>query len=371
MEITFECEVITPMFIYGSDGEKPELRPPAIKSMIRIWYRIIYHDLLSMKSTESKEIQNMLNEESKVFGGKAKEYNSANRKIEEKNYKGKFNIHVIETKIETITPDKYPNNLGQGIKYLLYSVLAQTKKTYIDVGSTFSIKIRSNNEEILQKVSESFIYLSIFGALGARSRRGGGNFIIKNIKCNGVHKDKIIKNQYNLSFNTKDSLKTGLNTFKLEKFLDQKDQNYNIYIFDDKNNNSNIPFKSWYNALNFLGEKFREFRYPNNKPNENTSDVYNTPKFGFPISHKPISSRDKKTTFIAKKIVNDKTEILTRRGSTLIFKVIKTDDNKYFSVLLWLKGEFLPDGFKIYEKNEKRDNPQDRDIINDFIKTLT
>ena len=37
--ITFECEVITPMFMAGADGTTPELRAPSIKGALRFWWR--------------------------------------------------------------------------------------------------------------------------------------------------------------------------------------------------------------------------------------------------------------------------------------------------------------------------------------------
>jgi len=38
-KVTFECEVITPMFMAGADGRKPELRPSEFKGMMRFWWR--------------------------------------------------------------------------------------------------------------------------------------------------------------------------------------------------------------------------------------------------------------------------------------------------------------------------------------------
>ena len=44
-KIIFECESITPMFMYGADGKTPELRPASIKGVMRFWWRAIHGDL--------------------------------------------------------------------------------------------------------------------------------------------------------------------------------------------------------------------------------------------------------------------------------------------------------------------------------------
>ena len=41
-KIVFECETITPMFMYGADGTTPELRPASIKGVMRFWWRAIH-----------------------------------------------------------------------------------------------------------------------------------------------------------------------------------------------------------------------------------------------------------------------------------------------------------------------------------------
>jgi CRISPR-associated protein Cmr1 len=44
-KITFECEIITPMFMYGGDGKTLELRPSEFKGMLRFWWRALHPEL--------------------------------------------------------------------------------------------------------------------------------------------------------------------------------------------------------------------------------------------------------------------------------------------------------------------------------------
>ena len=59
-ETTYKCVILTPMFLYGTDGKTPELRPPSIKGMMRFWWRAINGDL---------EVGELKKREGEVFGG--------------------------------------------------------------------------------------------------------------------------------------------------------------------------------------------------------------------------------------------------------------------------------------------------------------
>jgi len=63
--VTFELEVLTPMFMYGADQSEPEVRPSAIKGMIRYWWRLLRADM--WRSDEG--IREMRKKEKQLFGG--------------------------------------------------------------------------------------------------------------------------------------------------------------------------------------------------------------------------------------------------------------------------------------------------------------
>jgi len=73
--ITFECEVITPMFLGGADGQTPELRPPSIKGAMRFWWRAM-NGHLSLKALKEREAE--------IFGAS-----------DEKIGRSKFSIRIL------------------------------------------------------------------------------------------------------------------------------------------------------------------------------------------------------------------------------------------------------------------------------------
>ena len=57
--IIFECESVTPMFMFGADGKTPELRPASIKGVMRFWWRAIHGN---------DDIEKLKYDESDIFG---------------------------------------------------------------------------------------------------------------------------------------------------------------------------------------------------------------------------------------------------------------------------------------------------------------
>ena len=87
-ELTFECETITPMFMYGADGKTPELRPASIKGVMRFWWRAIHGHL---------KLKDLKEQEGEIFGDTDKK-SSFSIKISK--YKGipqKFKIEFIKS----------------------------------------------------------------------------------------------------------------------------------------------------------------------------------------------------------------------------------------------------------------------------------
>ncbi|MBA4369031.1 MAG: type III-B CRISPR module RAMP protein Cmr1, partial [Desulfobacterium sp.] len=52
----FEVEIVTPMFLGGSDPKKAELRAPSVKGALRFWWRALYgsDNLEKMKKREGE-----------------------------------------------------------------------------------------------------------------------------------------------------------------------------------------------------------------------------------------------------------------------------------------------------------------------------
>ncbi len=166
--ITFECEVITPMFLAGADGITPELRPPSIKGALRFWWRALngHLPLADVKNELGEIIQEGLKtREGEIFG--------------DTNRRSKVLIRVapIEEKISTNTF----KNLNRRAYDLIYMTYGAVDRKYYEVGTKFNIIIASKDNTILNEVKKAFTALVHLGGLGAKSRNGFGS-----LQCNNI-----------------------------------------------------------------------------------------------------------------------------------------------------------------------------------------
>ena len=79
--VTFSCETITPMFMYGADDKTPELRPASIKGVMRFWWRAINGDLPLDKLKKQEDEIFGSTERRSSFSIKIKNYRFQNNKI--------------------------------------------------------------------------------------------------------------------------------------------------------------------------------------------------------------------------------------------------------------------------------------------------
>ncbi len=358
-KITLKCEIITPMFM-GS-GERiednvkisipVELRPPSFKGIIRYWWR-------AAKGEDSKK--SLKESESSIFGGAGEGEGRSKMQLSIKN--------IIYNINDNIRPTIEPY---AGIKYLLYSTFTlrergvPIERKFIDTGSKFDLEMiffgnSDKNKEIIASV-----WLAIFlGGFGARSRRGGGN-----ISVNAVYRDsEEIKDGkiYNLSFltntqniNIKDWFENNLREIKKIIKPSSGSSNYNnlvnghVYLL-------NKNFQDWKDTLNYVGEKFKNFR------TSNKSRIFDTPSFGMPISHSRFTIR-----LIP---YYNKRRLSERFASPLIIKILKYG-NVYYPMITRLSGINLETGkeFRTNRWNYASSSdikPINYKIIDEFFNTL-
>ncbi|MCK4762878.1 MAG: type III-B CRISPR module RAMP protein Cmr1 [Candidatus Aminicenantes bacterium] len=165
-EISFKCEVITPMFLHGADGKTPELRLPSIKGSLRFWWRAIHYNLANLKKEESQE-----------FGGSDQEI-------------GRSRLQMRVT---------HPRNLktGNEISPLPHKKIKfKDPIKYIEPGETFTVILRSRDD--IGNYSRLFQLVSLLGGVGKRSRRGFGSFRIIEIDEKGFSSDVKIESVFSL-----------------------------------------------------------------------------------------------------------------------------------------------------------------------------
>lgn len=149
--ITFECEVITPMFLAGADGTTPELRPASIKGALRFWWRAMNGHLDWRAMAELEGI---------IFG------NTKQRSI--------LIIMIGET-------------LNQVSKTSLLPHKGGSVSECFTTNQQFKIRLSLTNETsglTFEQMKSLFILTGVLGGLGKRSRRGFGSFKINKVKVN-------------------------------------------------------------------------------------------------------------------------------------------------------------------------------------------
>lgn len=161
-KITFTCETITPMFLAGADGQKPELRAPSIKGALRFWWRAM-NGHLSLEELKEREAE--------IFGGT----NPARR--------SRVVIKIEKSLNETFMTELLPHRKGAWKSKAFHP----ERKFVISFLMTPKIFHDETKEEIynVQKMKALFLVVALLGGVGKRSRRGFGSFKIN--KINGEY----------------------------------------------------------------------------------------------------------------------------------------------------------------------------------------
>jgi CRISPR-associated protein Cmr1 len=190
INITFEIETITPMFLSGADQSKAELRAASIKGLLRFWWRALQAE---------PELVELRKKESRIFGSSDEKLGGGSN----------FSIRISHEPLKAIK-DKFPNNPqyqmaveGKTFKinileYLAYGTYDYIPKQgnvfnreYLPMNSNFSLIINLTNELWKDEILKTMFVFSLFSGVGARSRNGFGSFEIANkAEAFGAIKDK-------------------------------------------------------------------------------------------------------------------------------------------------------------------------------------
>lgn len=164
--ISFDCEVITPMFLAGADGKTPEIREPSIKGALRFWWRALHgHLMINDTKMPNGEVHKGLKSlENEIFGG------------------GGDNACRSALIIKT-THAEWD---GSYSSYLLpHKSMGLTKAFNPDTPQHFEISLfltRSVRGFDMDKFKSLFVLACLLGGVGKRSRRGCGSVKIVGIK---------------------------------------------------------------------------------------------------------------------------------------------------------------------------------------------
>lgn len=150
--IQYTCEVLSPMFLNGADGQSPELRAPSLKGALRYWWRAL-HGHIGSGELRSKEEE--------LFGGGS---------VGARRSSLILNCRELEPWIivnaEPMPGKRHPKNpkpmLSQAIR----------------PGSRFEITLRFAKEPAPGYFDALLALTACLGGLGKRSRRGMGSWRI-------------------------------------------------------------------------------------------------------------------------------------------------------------------------------------------------
>lgn len=344
-ELKIKCKVITPMFMAGADGNTPELRASEFKGMMRWWWRAIKAE---------DDLEKLKSEEARIFGGTG-------------DVKEKSKVKIIIRKLNNILiGDEIRDEISNydGLKYLYYSTFTLRSRgqpiirKFLKPEFQFEISLVSLTEESFKKASAA-LWLSIYlGGFGTRARRGGGNIEVIEVLSTKGNLDIQFKCCASTRCELKKFLKENIDYIKdickvstgTRKYTNLKEAQ--VLIFEPKD--------SWKNALNFLGEEYKNFRI------SNKSKLFDTAIFGMPVMHANFSIRMVPYT--------ENSKLSNRWSSPIILKVIKSRE-LYFPIVVKLS----PGGIS-YIGKEIRTNrnwklkdrkPVTEELLNDFISFLS
>ena len=259
---SYEFELITPLIMTGAKKDKIEFRTQSIIGILRWWFRFY-------KACEVENLGELKKIEDKIWGSqeKAKEF---------------------WLKIE-----KYPREERDYYAYLRMNDKTRDKikrPAFKPENNTFSLSFKYlGNFDSQGEIEKTLKFLSTFGGLGARWRRGFSSVIWNEVVLSGSNLDEIIdkiKKILELNTSKPDSADDGL-----DEFMNLK--NTSIYLVKPENK----FWDNWKNGINSLREEF----------------------------YRPL-----------KKYLELR-EIKLSRTSPLIIQIKKSGDNNYFGVLLLWK----------------------------------
>ncbi len=157
--ITFECEVITPMFLSGADGQTPELRPPSIKGALRFWWRAM-NGHLSLRDIVDKKTGKVLKKGLKTIEGEI--FGSTKQQSQ-------FKISFVDKDFKTTSEKPLPHRERSFVKEA------------IGVKQRFEISFFCKNEVTKILIENLFPLCCVLGGFGGRTRRGFGSVKITNV----------------------------------------------------------------------------------------------------------------------------------------------------------------------------------------------
>lgn len=288
IERKFEVEVVTPMFLGGSNVGDAELRAPSLKGALRFWWRA---------TCEINDLKDLREKEGLLFGDTS---NKAPFSVCIENPHDAQPVLKDLPKGMLFTAQSKGKTFRLGIiDYLAYG-LRESKNGYsrrhYPAGSKFTVKFVFTGEEQQKEVLRAFYALIHFGGLGARSRNGFGGLALQDPVKPKIKLEGEIK-KYSSTSNGADLFLTKM-----------------------------TEYGRWEDALSAIGLAYKDSR----------------------LSLEPKHSYAKRR-LIAKPIVQDGKSKSQRHAKPYFMHVGKLSSGKYYGQILYLPYQYMA-GHKDYSK---------------------
>jgi CRISPR-associated protein Cmr1 len=306
----FEVRTLTPLFLSGADQSAAELRPPALRGVLRYWQRAL---LGGMVGTDTQGLAIVQQAESSIFGTLDKS-SAVNIKIASAS-----TIPRAFNERTSIRQGEQWRTTGTG--YLLWS-MAQSGKAdrgnfkparwYFPPGTSFQVNFaaRAGNEKQLQQAIAAFWLLTHLGGLGSRSRRCAGSLVahpftamLPDLPFDLPEQAHDLKRQLEQGIAVARTLnKVTTRTFHDAHFDVLAREACRIWILQDQQ-----PWLNSETALQTIGKKLQDYRH--------SLHITQRKIFGLPLP--PLSQQ--------------------RRSSPLLLRIIELQNNRYVGIALLFK----------------------------------
>lgn len=187
--IEAEYRAVTPVFCAGADPNQPELRAPSFKGILRFWWRALAWSRLG------GDLRKIHDEEERVFGGPGVGRSRVGLQVA---VDGPSPLSMA--KRGRVLEDGAGSVVGDGARYLGYGLMeafASTQKNtksgqllracYLaPFGFTVQLRCLDNvTEADVNELTRALRAVGFFGGLGARTRRGYGSVMLRQLRLDG------------------------------------------------------------------------------------------------------------------------------------------------------------------------------------------
>ena len=184
VEIEATYRVVTPLFCAGTDPNRPEVRLPSFKGVLRYWWRALAWGRCGGKLEAIREAEGAL------FGSASGGQSRVSMRLE-------LNPEPTPLNVGSVLTVSQGNShvVGEGARYLGYGVMeafgrnrGKLTRSCLRAPFDFTVRMRGRRltEQQLASLTDALIALGTLGCMGAKSRKGYGSLALRTLRVDGV-----------------------------------------------------------------------------------------------------------------------------------------------------------------------------------------